>query len=118
MEAKAKSVMLASLKRALDTHPQVWDNYKKLGETVLNCTEFFQDKAILLKQSEGFAKSRLDIEVIFREENWPGLLDDFQKMTSIIDDVIHLQEEASRSINDVILITSEFLLAMEEAEPA
>lgn len=118
MEGKAKSVMLASLKRALDTHPQVWDNYKKLGETVLNCTEFFQDKAILLKQSEGFAKSRLDIEVIFREENWPGLLEDFQKMTSIIDDVIHLQEEASRSINDVILITSEFLLAMEEAEPA
>lgn len=108
--------MLATMKRTLDNHPQVWDNYMKLGETVLDCAEFFQEKASFLKQSEGFAKSRLDIEVIFREENWPGLLEDFQKMTSIIDDVIHLQAEASRSINDVILLTSEFLLAMEEAE--
>ena len=116
MEGKAKSVMLASLKRALDNHPQVWDNYMKLGETVLDCAEFFQEKASFLKLSEGFAKSRLDIEVIFREENWPGLLEDFQKMTGILDEVIRLQEEASRSISDVILITSELLLAMEETE--
>jgi len=115
MEGKAKSVMLASLKRALDTHPQVWDNFKKLGETVLNCTEFFQEKT-MVSQSQALAKSRLSIEVMLLEENLPSLLEDFQKMTSIIDDVIHLQEEASRSINDVILITSEFLLAMEEAE--
>jgi len=116
MEEKQKTALLATLKRALDTHPQAWDNYKKLGETVLDCTEFFQEKASFLKLSEGFAKRRLDIELIFREENWPGLLEDFQKMTGILDDVIRMQEEASRNINDVVLITSEFLLIMEEAE--
>jgi len=115
MEGKAKSVMLASLKRALDTHPQVWDNYKKLGETVLNCTEFFHEKTLVL-QSQALAKSRLNIEIILLEENLPSLLEDFRTMTGILDQIQQLQTESSKEINNVILITSEFLLAMEEAE--
>jgi len=115
MEGKAKSVMLASLKRALDTHPQVWDNYKKLGETVLDCTEFFHEKTLVL-QSQALAKSRLNIEIILLEENLPSLLEDFRTMTGILDQIQQLQTESSKEINNVILITSEFLLAMEEAE--
>lgn len=115
MEGKAKSVMLASLKRALDTHPQVWDNFKKLGETVLDCTEFFQEKT-MVSQSQALAKSRLSIEVMLLEENLPSLLEDFRTMTGILDQIQQLQTESSKEINNVILITSEFLLAMEEAE--
>lgn len=115
MEAKAKSVMLASLKRALDTHPQVWDNFKKLGETVLDCTEFFQEKT-MVSQSQALAKSRLSIEVMLLEENLPSLLEDFRTMTRTLDQIQQLQTESSTEISNVILITSEFLLAMEEAE--
>ena len=115
MEGKAKSVMLASLKRALDTHPQVWDNYKKLGETVLDCTEFFHEKTLVL-QSQALAKSRLNIEIILLEENLPSLLEDFRTMTQTLDQIQQLQTESSTEISNVILITSEFLLAMEEAE--
>ena len=115
MEGKAKSVMLASLKRALDTHPQVWDNYKKLGETVLDCTEFFHEKTLVL-QSQALAKSRLNIEIILLEENLPSLLEDFRTMTQTLDQIQQLQTESSTEISNVILITSEFLLAMEEVE--
>jgi hypothetical protein len=113
MEEKVKTVMLANLKRAIDTHPQAYKDYKKLGEVVLDCAEFIQERA-LASQSQALAKSRLSIEVMLLEENLPSLLDDFRTMTGVIDQIQQLQTESSKEISDVILITSEFLLAMEE----
>ena len=115
MDAKAKSVIRASLKRAFDTHPQAYSDYKKLGETVLDCTEFFHEKTLVL-QSQALAKSRLNIEIILLEENLPSLLEDFRTMTRTLDQIQQLQKESSSEISNVILITSEFLLAMEEVE--
>ncbi|MDY0081401.1 MAG: hypothetical protein RBR95_12530 [Ignavibacteriaceae bacterium] len=115
MDAKAKSVILASLKRAFNTHPQAYSDYKKLGETVLNCTDFFYEKTLVL-QSQALAKSRLNIEIILLEENLPSLLEDFRTMTRTLDQIQQLQTESSTEISNVILITSEFLLAMEEIE--
>ena len=107
--------MLGTLKRAFDTHPQAYKDYKKLGEAVLDCAEFIQEKA-LASQSKALAKSRLSIEVMLLEENLPSLLEDFRTVTGIIDQIQQLQSESTKEISDVILITSEFLLAMEEVE--
>ena len=115
MEEEKKTVMLANVKRALDTHPQAYNEYKKLGEAVLDCAEFIQEKALASK-SQTLAKSRLSIEVMLLEENLPSLLEDFRTMTGIIDQIQQLQTESSKELSDVILITSEFLLAMEEIE--
>ena len=107
--------MLATLKRAFDTHPQAYKDYKKLGEAALDCTEFIQEKTLIL-QSQALAKSRLNIEVILLEENLPSLLEDFRTMTGILDQIQQLHAASSTEICNVILITSEFLLAMEEIE--
>ena len=115
MVEKQKKVMMATMKRALDTHPQAWRDYKKLGETILDCAEFIQEKT-MSSQSQALAKSRLSIEVMLLEENLPSLLEDFRTMTGVIDQIQQLQTDSSKEISDVILITSEFLLAMEEAE--
>jgi hypothetical protein len=115
MDEEKNTVMLATLKRAFDTHPQAWRDYKKLGETILDCAEFIQEKT-MSTQSQALAKSRLSIEVMLLEENLPSLLEDFRTMTGVIDQIQQLQTESSKEINDVILITSEFLLAMEEVE--
>lgn len=115
MEGKAKSVMLSSLKRAFNKHPQAYSDYKKLGKTVLDCTEFFHEKAVVL-QSQALAKSRLNIEIILLEENLPSLLEDFRTMTRTLDQIQQLQTESSTEISNVVLITTEFLLVMEEAE--
>jgi NifB/MoaA-like Fe-S oxidoreductase len=115
MDEKKKTAMLGTLKRAFDTHPQAYKDYKKLGEAVLDCAEFIQEKA-LASQSKALAKSRLSIEVMLLEENLPSLLEDFRTVTGIIDQIQQLQSESTKEISDVILITSEFLLAMEEVE--
>ena len=115
MDEEKKNVMLAIMKRACDTHPQVWSDYKKLGEAILDCAEFIQEKT-MVSQSQALAKSRLNIEVMLLEENLPSLLEDFRTMTGILDQIQQLQTESSKEINNVILITSEFLLAMEEVE--
>lgn len=107
--------MLAALKRAFDIHPQAYKDYKKLGEAVLDCSEFIEEKTLVLR-SQSLAKSRLNIEVILLEENLPSLLNDFRRMTGILDQIQQLQTESSKEISNVILIVSEFLLAMEEIE--
>ena len=115
MEEKDKKVILTTLKSVFDAHPQAYSDYKKLGKTVLDCTEFFHEKTLVL-QSQALAKSRLNIEIILLEENLPSLLEDFRTMTRTLDQIQQLQTESSTEISNVILITSEFLLAMEEAE--
>jgi len=116
MEEKQKAALLATLKRALDTHPQAWDNYRTLGSVVLDCAEFIEEKTSALRLSKGFVSSCRQIEEILRKEKQPELLADFSQMADVLDQARQLWIGAPKEISDVILITSEFLLIMEEAE--
>jgi hypothetical protein len=116
MDEEKKNIILAALKRAIDTHPQAWRDYRILGSVVLDCTEFVSERSAALKLSKGFTPSCREIEDVLRKEKHPDLLKDFHLMTDILDDIRELYIAAPNQIRDVILITSEFLLAIEEIE--
>lgn len=116
MEEKDKKVILTALKSVFDAHPQAWKNCHTLGSVVLDCTEFVSEKSCALRLSKGFTSSCREIEEVLRKEKQPNLLADFRIMVDILDQIRELAITAPRHIDDIILITSEFLLAMEEAE--
>lgn len=116
MEEKKKEAVLAILKRVLDTYPEAWDSYRKLGETILDYAELVENETSRMKYAKWFRDSIRSIEDILRKENRSDLVEELRKMTDTLCNVGQLYEEGSKSINTVILITSEFLLAMEEIE--
>jgi len=114
MEETQKTELLATLKKVLNETPNAWEQIREVAGTILDCTEFvLENKSVVF--SRGLLGSSREIENILREKN-PDLLSDFREMASIVEEIKEIWATRSRGIDTAILVSSGFLLELQDRE--
>jgi len=109
-----KEKTLKVLTDVLDKSTNGWEEIREFAGTVLDCTEFISENKSM-KFTRGLLGSSREIENILREKN-KDLLSDFQAMASIVEGIQQIWTIRSRGIDTAIIVSSGFLLELQDRE--
>jgi len=109
-----KTKALKAITEVMDKSTRDWTEVREFFGTVLDCTEFINEKKSP-RFSKGLLGSSREIENILREKS-PALLQDFQNMANIVEGIQQVWTDRTRGIDTAIQVSSSVLLELQDLE--